>query len=71
MIDLEPTVIGFFNILIKLRLKMRSGSLEKLILFGTINNNERSLYTIGKEIIDVLLDRIRRLSENCSNLQLS
>ncbi len=33
------------------------------------NNYARGHYTIGKEIIDLVLDRIRRLSENCSGLQ--
>ncbi|VDK40994.1 unnamed protein product [Gongylonema pulchrum] len=33
------------------------------------NNYARGHYTIGKEIIDVCMDRIRRLSESCSGLQ--
>ena len=33
------------------------------------NNYARGHYTIGKELIDPVLDRIRRLSENCSGLQ--
>lgn len=33
------------------------------------NNYARGHYTIGKEVIDLVLDRIRRLSENCSGLQ--
>lgn len=33
------------------------------------NNYARGHYTIGKEIIDLTLDRIRRLSENCTGLQ--
>lgn len=35
------------------------------------NNYARGHYTIGKEIIDVSLDRIRRLSDNCSGLQVN
>ncbi len=33
------------------------------------NNYARGHYTIGKEIIDTVLDRIRRLSDGCSGLQ--
>lgn len=33
------------------------------------NNYARGHYTVGKEIIDVVLDRIRRLTENCTGLQ--
>lgn len=33
------------------------------------NNYARGHYTIGKEIIDNVLDRIRKLSDNCSGLQ--
>merc|ERR1711871_1746565 len=33
------------------------------------NNYARGHYTIGKEIIDQVLDRIRKLSDNCSGLQ--
>lgn len=33
------------------------------------NNYARGHYTVGKEIIDIVLDRIRRLAENCAGLQ--
>eukprot|EP01084_Bolivina_argentea_P062034 113432_1 len=33
------------------------------------NNYARGHYTIGKEIVDLCLDRIRRLSDNCTGLQ--
>lgn len=33
------------------------------------NNYARGHYTVGKEIIDATLDRIRRLSNNCDGLQ--
>lgn len=33
------------------------------------NNYARGHYTIGKEVIDLVLDRIRRLTENCTGLQ--
>ena len=29
----------------------------------------RPLYTIGKEIVDLCLDRIRKLADNCTGLQ--
>jgi len=34
------------------------------------NNYARGHYTIGKELIDNVLDRIRKLSDNCSGLTL-
>ena len=33
------------------------------------NNYARGHYTVGKEQVDHVLDRIRRLSDNCSGLQ--
>lgn len=33
------------------------------------NNYARGHYTIGKEMIDVCMDRVRRLTENCRGLQ--
>ena len=33
------------------------------------NNYARGHYTIGKEIIDLVLDRTRRLVDNCTGLQ--
>ena len=33
------------------------------------NNFARGHYTIGKEVVDVALDRIRKLSDQCSGLQ--
>jgi len=33
------------------------------------NNYARGHYTIGKEIIDLVMDRVRRLSDQCSGLQ--
>ena len=33
------------------------------------NNYARGHYTIGKEMVDLVLDRIRKLSDNCSGLQ--
>ncbi|KAK7061901.1 alpha beta-hydrolase [Favolaschia claudopus] len=33
------------------------------------NNYARGHYTVGKELIDPVLDKIRRLSDNCSGLQ--
>lgn len=34
-------------------------------------NYARGRYSIGKEVIDLTLDRIRRLADNCSGLQVS
>ena len=33
------------------------------------NNYARGHYTIGKEVIDLTIDRIRKLADNCSGLQ--
>ena len=35
------------------------------------NNYARGHYTIGKELIDLTLDRVRRLADNCTGLQVS
>ena len=29
----------------------------------------RGHYTVGKEIVDLVLDRIRKLADNCNSLQ--
>jgi tubulin alpha len=67
MVDLEPTVVD----------SVRQGKYCKLfhpeqLITGkedAANNYARGHYTIGKEIIDQVLDRIRKLSDNCSGLQ--
>ena len=33
------------------------------------NNYARGHYTIGKEIVDLVLDRVRKLADNCTGLQ--
>lgn len=33
------------------------------------NNYARGHYTIGKEIVDIVLDRTRRLADQCTGLQ--
>uniref|UniRef100_A0A1I7YG17 Tubulin alpha chain n=1 Tax=Steinernema glaseri TaxID=37863 RepID=A0A1I7YG17_9BILA len=66
-IDLEPTVID----------EVRTGTYRTLfhpeqLITGkedAANNYARGHYTIGKEIIDVCMDRIRRLTEACTGLQ--
>lgn len=35
------------------------------------NNYARGHYTVGREIADVVSDRIRRLAENCTGLQVT
>ncbi|MCP9258778.1 Tubulin alpha-1 chain [Dirofilaria immitis] len=67
LIDLEPSVID----------EIRTGPYKRLfhpeqLVTGTedaANNYARGHYTVGKEIIDIVLDRIRRLAENCTGLQ--
>ncbi|OMH85509.1 Tubulin alpha-1C chain [Zancudomyces culisetae] len=66
-VDLEPTVID----------EVRSGEYRQLyhpeqLITGkedAANNYARGHYTIGKEIIDTVLDRIRKLADNCRGLQ--
>ncbi|KAF1389999.1 hypothetical protein PFLUV_G00053510 [Perca fluviatilis] len=66
-VDLEPTVID----------EVRTGTYRQLfhpeqLITGkedAANNYARGHYTIGKEIIDLVLDRIRKLSDQCTGLQ--
>uniref|UniRef100_A0A669CPH8 Tubulin alpha 4a n=1 Tax=Oreochromis niloticus TaxID=8128 RepID=A0A669CPH8_ORENI len=66
-VDLEPTVID----------EVRSGTYRQLfhpeqLITGkedAANNYARGHYTIGKEIIDLVLDRLRKLADQCTGLQ--
>lgn len=66
-VDLEPTVVD----------EVRTGTYKQLFhpeqlitaKEDAANNYARGHYTNGKEIIDTVLDRIRKLSDNCSGLQ--
>ncbi|CDR00695.1 unnamed protein product [Oncorhynchus mykiss] len=66
-VDLEPTVID----------EVRTGTYRQLfhpeqLISGkedAANNYARGHYTIGKEIIDQVLDRIRKLADQCTGLQ--
>jgi tubulin alpha len=66
-VDLEPTVID----------EVRTGTYRQLfhpeqLISGkedAANNFARGHYTIGKEIVDLVLDRIRKLADNCTGLQ--
>jgi len=66
-IDLEPTVID----------EVRSGDYKQLyhpeqLISGkedAANNYARGHYTVGKEMVDIVLDRIRKLADNCTGLQ--
>ena len=35
------------------------------------NNYARGHYTVGKEIVDLVLDRIRKLADNCTGFQVT
>ncbi|NWI01998.1 TBA8 protein, partial [Tichodroma muraria] len=67
MVDLEPTVVD----------EVRTGSFRELfhpeqLITGkedAANNYARGHYTIGKESIDMVLDRVRKLTDACSGLQ--
>merc|ERR1711910_244220 len=66
-VDLEPSVID----------EVRTGVYRQLfhpeqMVTGkedAANNYARGFYTIGKEMVDVVMDRIRKLSDSCSGLQ--
>jgi tubulin alpha len=66
-VDLEPTVVD----------EVRTGTYRQLfhpeqLITGkedAANNYARGHYTIGKDLIDVVLDRIRKLADNCTGLQ--
>ena len=66
-VDLEPSVCD----------EIRTGTYRQLfhpeqIISGkedAANNYARGHYTIGKEIVDLVLDRIRKLADNCTGLQ--
>ncbi|KAI3794754.1 hypothetical protein L1987_37391 [Smallanthus sonchifolius] len=66
-VDLEPTVID----------EIRTGSYRQLfhpeqLISGkedAANNFARGHYTVGKEIVDLCLDRVRKLADNCTGLQ--
>lgn len=66
-VDLEPSVVD----------EVRTGAYRHLyhpeqLISGkedAANNYARGHYTIGKEIVDLTLERIRKLADNCSGLQ--
>merc|ERR1711863_180852 len=66
-LELEPTVID----------EIRTGTYRQLfhpeqMVSGkedAANNYARGHYTVGKEIIDLVLDRVRKLADNCTGLQ--
>jgi tubulin alpha len=66
-VDLEPTVVD----------EVRTGAYRSLfhpeqLITGkedAANNYARGHYTIGKEIVDLCLDRIRKLTDACTGLQ--
>ncbi|CAJ0561306.1 unnamed protein product, partial [Mesorhabditis spiculigera] len=67
MVDLEPTVVD----------EIRNGHYKQLfhpeqMITGNedaANNYARGHYTVGKEVVDSVVDRVRRLAENCRGFQ--
>ena len=67
LVDLEPTVVD----------EVRTGTYRELfhpeqLITGkedAANNFARGYYTIGKQIIDLVLDRIRKIADDCTGLQ--
>uniref|UniRef100_A0A0D3IW42 Tubulin alpha chain n=1 Tax=Emiliania huxleyi (strain CCMP1516) TaxID=280463 RepID=A0A0D3IW42_EMIH1 len=76
-IDLEPTVIGAPSASSPPTDEVRTGTYRQLyhpeqLISGkedAANNYARGHYTVGKEIVDLVLDRIRKLADNCTGLQ--
>ncbi|KAL8605221.1 Tubulin alpha-1 chain [Nucella lapillus] len=66
-VDLEPTVVD----------EVRTGVYRQLFHPDQLitakedaaNNYGRGHYTIGREMVDLVLDRIRRIADNCTGLQ--
>lgn len=66
-VDLEPNVVD----------EVRTGKYRSLfhpeqLITGkedAANNYARGHYTVGKELIDEVMDRVRRVAENCGGLQ--
>ena len=66
-VDLEPSVVD----------EVRTGNFRKLyhpeqLISGkedAANNYARGHYTIGKDQIDSTMDKIRKLADHCSGLQ--
>ncbi|BBN05273.1 tubulin alpha [Marchantia polymorpha subsp. ruderalis] len=66
-LDLEPTVVD----------EVRTGTYKHLfhpeqLISGkedAANNFARGHYTIGKDMVDLCLDRLRKLADNCTSLQ--
>ncbi|WWC89995.1 tubulin alpha-1A chain [Kwoniella dendrophila CBS 6074] len=66
-VDLEPNVVD----------EVRTGTYRSLFHPETMitgkedaaNNYARGHYTIGKELVDNVLEQVRRLADNCSGLQ--
>ncbi|XP_048822971.1 tubulin alpha-4 chain [Lagopus muta] len=67
IVDLEPTVVD----------EVRAGTYRQLfhpeqLITGkedAANNYARGHYTVGKESIDIVIDRVRKLADACSGLQ--
>jgi tubulin alpha len=67
MVDLEPSVVD----------EVRTGAYRQLfhpsqLISGkedAANNYARGHYTVGKELVDITLERIRKLADSCTGLQ--
>ena len=81
-VDLEPTVVDEVRTKFSFQWKcflaqVRTGTYRQLfhpeqLITGkedAANNYARGHYTIGKEIVDLVLDRTRKLADMCTGLQ--
>ena len=66
-VDLEPTVVDETRVGVYRQLfhpeQMVTGKED------AANNYARGFYTIGKEIVDLVMDRIRKMADACTGLQ--
>uniref|UniRef100_A0AC35UIP7 Tubulin alpha chain n=1 Tax=Rhabditophanes sp. KR3021 TaxID=114890 RepID=A0AC35UIP7_9BILA len=67
MVDLEPTVID------EIKTSAYKGLFHPEYMISgkedAANNYARGHYTVGKEIIDKTVDKLRKISDNCTGLQ--
>ncbi|EQB60848.1 tubulin alpha chain [Vairimorpha apis BRL 01] len=67
MVDLEPSVIGSIK-----SSKYRNLFHPDQLIHGkedAANNYARGHYTVGKDVIETVLEQIRRIADNCEGLQ--
>ena len=70
-------LIDFFVMILRLLDEIRRGPYSKLfhpeqlisVKEDAANNYARGHYTIGKEIVDTVLEKLRKIADQCTGLQ--